>query len=226
MRVPKHFDLRADCPPVYNQGPLNSCSANALAAAMWFQARKTRGQIGGPSRLFIYYNERSAERHPRCNVPVSLRNGHKTLAKHGSCLEEHWRYSFGKFSVRPPKHCYADARDRRVSHYARLRRDLKVMKACLVSGFPFTMGISVYESFETPAVRKTGQVPMPKKGERLKGGHAVMVAGYDDAKRSLIVRNSWGPRWGMQGYCLLPYDFVLNKHYAWDFWTILELTDV
>ena len=74
MRVPKHFDLRADCPPVYNQGPLNSCSANALAAAMWFQARKTRGQIGGPSRLFIYYNERSAERHPRCNVPVSLRN--------------------------------------------------------------------------------------------------------------------------------------------------------
>jgi len=218
-------DLRRRCPPVYNQGPLNSCSAHALAAAIWFAARTDRPGAHGPSRLFIYYNERSLERRPRCNVPVSLRDGHKTVARLGACPEHQWRYKFGNFSVRPPKHCYEHALASRVSRYARVPRDLREMRACLAHGLPFTMGISVYAGFETPAVRRTGIVPMPEPHERLVGGHAVMVVGYRDASESFIVRNSWGARWGRGGYFLLPYEYVLShKHYAWDFWTILELT--
>jgi C1A family cysteine protease len=182
-------------------------------------------QVSGPSRLFIYYNERSAERHPRCNVPVSLRNGHKTVAKHGACPERHWRYQLGRFSVRPPKHCYEKALVSRVSAYARVVRELKQMKACLADGLPFTMGISIYESFETPAVKKHGLASMPLPHEPLKGGHAVMVVGYRDSKQAFIVRNSWGPQWGIGGYFMLPYEYVLShKHYAWDFWTILSIS--
>jgi C1A family cysteine protease len=51
------------------------------------------------------------------------------------------------------------------------------------------------------------------------------VVGYRDAGGSFIVRNSWGPQWGRGGYFLLPYEYVLShRHYAWDFWTILELS--
>jgi C1A family cysteine protease len=210
---------------VYNQGPLNSCSAHALAGAMWFVARKHHPAAHGPSRMFIYYNERSMEKRPRCNVPVSLRDGHKSLRKVGACAEHLWRYQFKNFSVRPSKHCYERASDNRVERYARVVRELKQLKACLAAGQPFTMGMSVYHSFTTDSVKRRGIVPMPEDGEPLKGGHAVMVVCYRDASESFIVRNSYGAQWGVGGYFFLPYEYVLShKHYAWDFWTILELT--
>jgi len=38
---PSKVDLRAQCPPVYNQGQLGSCTANAIAAAIEFDRLKT-----------------------------------------------------------------------------------------------------------------------------------------------------------------------------------------
>ena len=52
------------------------------------------------------------------------------------------------------------------------------------------------------------------------GGHAVLAIGYDDANQWLLVRNSWGPQWGMQGYFTLPYAYVTHPSLASDFWTI------
>ena len=47
----------------------------------------------------------------------------------------------------------------------------------------------------------------------------MLVVGYDAGKAHFIVRNSWGPRWGLGGYCLLPYDFAMHESLSWDFWT-------
>ncbi len=32
------------------------------------------------------------------------------------------------------------------------------------------------------------------------GGHAILIVGWDDAEQCWIVKNSWGPRWGEDGY--------------------------
>jgi len=69
----------------------------------------------------------------------------------------------------------------------------------------FVFGITVYESFESAAVSKTGKMPMPKPSEKVLGGHAVLAVGYDDAAQRFIVRNSWGKGWGVQGYFTMPY---------------------
>jgi C1A family cysteine protease len=52
---------------------------------------------------------------------------------------------------------------------------------------------------------------MSAKGEHIIGGHAVLAVGYDDAKQVLIVRNSWGPAWGYQGYFYMPYAYTALK---------------
>jgi C1A family cysteine protease len=37
------------------------------------------------------------------------------------------------------------------------------------------------------------------------GYHAVLLIGWDDAKRAWLIKNSWGPWWGMNGYMWHAY---------------------
>ena len=222
---PRSVDLRGKT-PVYNQKSLNSCSANAIAAAIRFDhlRRGTRGALN-PSRLFLYFNERSIEGAVDKNVAVSLRDGYKSLARVGVCSEEHWPYRVRHFAHHPPRTCYDHAAAHRAIEYLRLKQDLTHMRDCLASGYPFTAGISIYPSFKTERVKRTGNVPMPKRGETMLGGHAVLVVGYDDRVRRVIVQNSWGRTWGAGGYCSIPYDFILHGDHAWDLWTVRRMND-
>lgn len=218
-RLPRRVDLRPECPPVYNQHSLNSCSANAIAAALWFDLRRTRPEAPSPSRLFIYYNERVTERVVHHNVPVSLRDGYRSVARRGVCPEAMWPYRVRQYMRTPPRRCYAAATRERVIQYFRLHRDLDAMRTCLAEGFPFTLGVSVHESFTSHRVARTGDIPMPSAHDALRGGHAMLVVGYDDHERRMIVRNSWGRGWALDGYCRIPYEFILHPSLSWDFWT-------
>ncbi|MCX5883700.1 MAG: peptidase, partial [Deltaproteobacteria bacterium] len=84
----------------------------------------------------------------------------------------------------------------------------------------FIFGFSVYDSFEFQKVAKTGEVDMPKAGEQMLGGHAVLAVGYDNAAKRFIVRNSWETDWGKKGYFSMPYDYLADRNLSDDFWTI------
>ena len=81
-------------------------------------------------------------------------------------------------------------------------------------------GFTVYESFESDEVARTGVAPMPEPGETALGGHAVLAVGYDDAAGRFLVRNSWTAEWGMCGYFTMPYGYLTDDNLADDFWTI------
>ena len=148
-----------------------------------------------------------------------IRDGIKTLAKQGVCSEKSWPYKISKFAEKPAVACYKEASEHQITSYYRIPT-LDGMRACLAEGFPFVFGFTVYESFESQQVAKTGTVNMPKKSEKALGGHAVMAVGYNDSKKRFIVRNSWGEDWGMKGYFTMPYAYVANKDLSDDFWTI------
>jgi C1A family cysteine protease len=94
------------------------------------------------------------------------------------------------------------------------------MQACLASGYPFVLGFSVYQSFESQEVAQTGIVSMPQKGEQLLGGHAVLCVGYRNDVKRFIVRNSWSDSWGIKGYFEMPYEYLLDKQISGDFWVV------
>ena len=151
---------------------------------------------------------------------AQLRDGVKTVAKRGICPEKVWPYDISKFAVKPPTLAYKDAAKDKATNYLRLSQVANQLKGCLASGYPFVFGFTVYESFESADVSKTGIVPMPSPNEAVLGGHAVCAVGYDDAQQRFIVRNSWGTEWGMKGYCNMPYTYLLDPNLASDFWTI------
>jgi C1A family cysteine protease len=94
------------------------------------------------------------------------------------------------------------------------------MKGCLADGFPFVLGFSVYSSFESDEVAKTGIVPLPQPNEEQCGGHAVLCVGYNDATQNFLVRNSWGSSWGQGGHFWINYSYLTNPNLASDFWTL------
>ena len=219
--LPRRTDLRSKCPPVFDQGALGSCTANAIANAYRFDVLRQGGSRDFvPSRLFLYYNERVIEGTTDSDAGAMLRDGIKTLARQGVCSERSWPYLPARYADKPTARAYREALGHQALSYQRLAQDAWQMKGCLASGFPFVFGFSVYESFESPAVARNGLVPMPGPGERLVGGHAVLAVGYDDRRGCFIAMNSWSPDWGDEGYFYLPYAYLGSAQLARDLWTV------
>jgi C1A family cysteine protease len=121
--LPTKVDLRRRCPRVYNQGQIGSCTANAIAAAIEFDRKKQKLRDFIPSRLFIYYNERSIEHSIPLDNGAQIRDGIKSVAKQGACPETEWTYNDtpadsttnlwppgAKPRQKPTPSCYKDAK--------------------------------------------------------------------------------------------------------------------
>lgn len=224
--TPARADLRPHMPPVLDQGQLGSCTANALATAFqWAQIKEGAPKVFRPSRLFIYYSEREIEGSVSYDSGAQIRDGAKALNRRGVCPEWMWPYVQNRFDVRPPGPCYDVAAKNQSTSYWAVAQAQRDLESCLAVGFPVVFGFTVYDSFESDAVARTGVVPMPDPSENVVGGHAVLLVGYDRPKRLWIVRNSWGPAWGQDGYCTMPYDYLLSADLADDFWTIRRVED-
>ena len=220
-QLPTSVDLRPECPPVYDQGQLGSCTANAIGGALEFvQIKEKKANPFTPSRLFIYYNERVIEHTVDSDSGAQIRDGVKSVHKLGAPPETDWPYDINQFSKKPPENAYTDAKNYQTILYQRVTPTLGQLKGCLASGYPFVFGFTVYESFESQEMANTGHLGMPGTGEKQLGGHAVLAVGYEDSSQAFIVRNSWGADWGIKGYFTMPYPYLLQGTLASDFWTI------
>lgn len=220
--VPVSADLRSGLPPVYDQGQLGSCTANAIAAHLDFDRHKQGEAFITPSRLFIYYNERKDQGTTKSDAGSTIRESVKAVVKYGACQESLWPYIVSKFASKPTKPDYTAALKYEGLTYQSIARDANTMQACLASGLPFVIGFTVYESFESAAVAKNGIVPLPAASESVLGGHAVLVCGYTtiNGQSYWIVRNSWGASWGDKGYFYMPQSYLLNSKLSSDFWVL------
>jgi C1A family cysteine protease len=218
--LPKSVDLRAQCPAVYDQGQLGSCTANSIGGAIEFELMKQKAPVFMPSRLFIYYNERVIENTVSSDNGAQIRDGIKTVNQQGVCPETAWPYNISEFAQKPHASCYQQGLQHKVTSYQRVNRSVAQMEGCLADGYPFVIGFTVYDSFESAQVAKTGILQMPAKSEKVVGGHAVLVVGYNDTQKTFIIRNSWGDGWGQKGYFTMPFDYLMNPNLSDDFWTI------
>jgi C1A family cysteine protease len=235
--LPSKVDLTPKF-PIYNQGQIGSCTANALAGAVQFDRLKNKQSPSFvPSRLFIYYNERAVEGHVATDSGAQLRDGIKTLQKLGVCPEPDWPYDAtpptydggpfppgSKPATKPDQKAFTDAKKYIITTYQRLTPTLSQLQGCLASGFPFVFGFTVFNGWYS----KNPQpdiIPLPAANDRSVGGHAVMCVGYDNGKHLFKIRNSWGASVGAGGYFFMPYAYLTGGNLANDFWVINAIKD-
>ena len=242
---PKH-ELVKYISHVYDQGGLHSCTAHILCSAYGLESNRqflessNRRSVDSNtieysmeindtikyfdrSRLFLYFNSRSYKHNTEKNVGLSFRDCFKAMKQYGLCSETLWPYDELKFSVLPTYICYQNGMGNYIVKYARLEQDIDQFRACLNAGYPFSVGFELYSSFRELENTTSGLMPMPTKDEiRLKQFtlHAVLAVGYDDYAKRITLLNSWGKGFGMEGFFFMPYEYILNKERAYDFWKI------
>lgn len=245
LKALPEVDPRSELPPIYDQGQLGSCTANAAAAAFSYDGILDGNDPGMLARLWIYWQERSLEgalSHGDCGA-----EGHdafKIAAATGIPPETDWPYEWaGGIGAGPPPADYfnppsppaaATADD---GHYKLTKQVVtpptteSAFAQVLSNKQTIAFGFTVYESFESSEVAQTGIVPMPTAGEKQVGGHEVLLVGYLKSEPHYgLVRNSWGSKqttgsaWGLDGdgYFLMPWTYILSASLAGDWTTIVR----
>lgn len=226
LKVLGEVDPRPDMPPVYDQGNLGSCTAQAIAAAFQYNEIIKESYLATeiPSRLFLYYGERVREGTVNTDSGAYGRNGFKVLRKTGVCPESAWPYDINRFTEKPDDNAFREATLRKIKHYVHpgLGRPLldrvEAFKRLLSNQQTIAFGFTVYESFESGW---DDIMPIPISGESVLGGHEVLLVGYlNDAPDCGLCRNSWGEGWGMGGYFLMPWKYLANPEFSADWRSI------
>jgi C1A family cysteine protease len=223
--IPQTTDMRPLLPPAYDQSTLGSCTSNAIAGGLEYDQKKNNWtQTWTPSRLMIYFMERQIEGDISTDGGGQIRDGIKAVASTGVCPESVWPYDITQFAVTPNAAAYAEAAKHKLIKYQRVIQSLLMIRMALAAGYPVVFGFTVFESFESEQVAQSGILNLPEPGESMVGGHAVLMCGHDDGKQQFLVRNSWGPDWGQEGYFWMPYNYANNPNLASDFWTVETLS--
>lgn len=236
--LPTSVSLEPWFSPIEDQGDLGSCTANAGVGMVEYFERRAFGKHTDASRLFLYKTTRNMMQEIG-DTGAFLRTTMGAMVLFGLPPEEYWPYNVANFDTEPTAFCYAYAQNYQAISYYRLDPPgtkpselLNQIKTNLAAGLPSMFGFTVYSSIVQ--ANDSGKIPYPVKGDKIAGGHAIVVAGYDDnlkikntavgakeTKGAFLIRNSWGTSWGADGYGWLPYEYVL-KGLADDWWSLLK----
>lgn len=221
--LPQEFELDRQI-PIYNQFSIGSCTANSACSCFRYEVAQLQNNFDfEPSRLFQYYNSRLLQGWENEDSGAYIRDAFKSMNKYGLALEKTWPYVVEDFARKPSNEAYQEGLKNVTVKYATVPQTEQHLKETLVSGAAISFGFNVYQSFYGSWHNTTGMMPIPKKSERLLGGHAVTLIGFSDAKKAFLVQNSWGEDWGLKGKYWMPYSFVINSVECDDFWCIEEV---
>ena len=88
-----------------------------------------------------------------------------------------------------------------------------MLKTAVLTKGPVVARMVVYSDLYS----YTGGVYSMVSGEN-KGGHFVLVVGWDDATSAFLVKNSWGTNWGESGYFWIAYSQLASTDVRFGEW--------
>lgn len=218
MTTPSSVDLRQYCPPVYDQGSLESNSvsaAHAIVGGIELLNRRLGKSAPSLSRLFLNYYARYVSDAGRINYGAAryIERGLYAANRWGVPLESYWPYDVTKERTRPVPKATIDGEKRRVIRYEQPKNPSHIQNS-LAAGFPVVIYIKIYESFLTMGTGANAIMPYPDTyREKELGSQAVLLVGYNNTTQRYIARNSRGSNWGDNGYFYIPYS-VYNGGYG------------
>lgn len=186
------IDHRAAQTPVRNQGDRPTCVGFAVSAAHeWMAADAT---VRSPEdAMWAGHQIASVPAREETAVAWALEG----LEAHDHATEAAWPYSTPHFAAgRPPAALDAANRRRLPAWRPLAAATLAAVRAEIAHGRAVVLTLRVVLS----SWRRPGGEIDAEPGRKAPGNHAVLAVGVLDDPERVIVKNSWGERWGADGF--------------------------
>jgi len=184
---------------IKDQSPAPTCEAYALCASLETIIQYQIGEI---------YNADLSETHLYFYPGGTYKEGYVNLVDAANYLVEHGV---------PDEGCYPDPhraydypfislegwenRTVKINRWGWVENDEEAIKTALIEYGPLVFCAIFWKDFNF-----YNEGVYSHKWGRLAGGHVMTIVGYNDSEQCWIVKNSWGTKWGLDGYYKMSYD--------------------
>ncbi|TQS40302.1 IPT/TIG domain-containing protein [Cryptosporangium phraense] len=202
--LPAGVDLRADAPPVGNQGNVGACVAWTIGYSIMGYYGKTSAPYA-PLYLYLRAVKGSAP-----NTGLVPENALTEAQKNGVDTQSDYFQGTVDYSVKPTSAEIANATNYKITGWTTLWSGVAnqgatgqlAIERALAAGNPVAIGFPVFSDFPS---WKSGSAYSTLTGNVI-GGHMVAAYGYDS--EGVWIRNSWTTAWGRNGDAKLSWAFV------------------
>jgi len=185
--------------PIKDQSPAPTCETYALCASLETIMQYQMEELYEPdlSETHLYFYAGGTYRAGY----VNLMDAADYLIEHGvpdeGCYPDpHRAYDYPFESLEGWEN-----RTVKIQSWGWVEHDEEAIKTALIEYGPLVICHYVWKDYQY----YLGGVYKHRWG-RLVGGHVVAIIGYDDSEECWIVKNSWGTKWGENGYFRMSYD--------------------
>jgi hypothetical protein len=225
-QLPLEIDLREDWWTIGNQGNSGACVGWGTADGVLRYIFCKAGKIEKTESLSVRYLWMAAKETDELNArPTTFIEQDGTTLK--AALDIARKYGIVKSSLLPfqnelgkpelfispvpndpnPENTfYAIASQLRISAYYNLEINPDAWKRWLSAKGPILARVIVDKTWDNATQTGGNLNSFDQSNQR--GGHCVSIVGYSNGR--YIIRNSWGEKWGKNGYAFASEQYVLN----------------
>lgn len=218
--LPLSVDLKPHVFEVESQGTFGTCTANAACSSLelLYNYKKTPVDL---SRMFLYYYSRLLG-NLKGDVGAYPRDVCKALHKYGTCYEKNWQYIKENLELEPDEKRKKEAEQFKIISYESIvNNKLNTIKSMLANNTPILLTIQVHDQFNSLGKnwKEHDWDTVTTDTNKLVGWHEVLIIGYDDVSKRLLVENSWGPFWADGGFFGIPYEKIDTEFFG-ELWVL------
>jgi hypothetical protein len=196
---------------IKNQAPAPTCEAYALVAAL---DTIVQYNVGYPfdcdlseAHLFFYPGG-------TCEWGVDIKDAANYLVDYGvpdeGCFPDPHRPHDTPFESLPEW----ENRTVKITDWGWVPNEENAIKQALIDHGPLVICMLVRPDFSY----YRGGIYTPRWGE-VTGGHVITIVGYNDSQHCYLIKNSWGPGWGEDGWIRVDYDAHTEEQpFIWPFY--------
>ena len=199
--------------PIRNQGEQGTCYAQSAACVKEWQEKKNKYL----SPQYIYNNRDYWNNNALDGTDVNEdygmegRDVMRIMKNIGVCDEDIYPYGTLETANNIPDNIHTAAKSNIIKGYARIYT-IDSLKEALYKNGPCLIAFPVFNYTDQMWVKN-------QENDKLLGGHAMTVVGFDDKLQYFKIRNSWGESWGDNGY---TYYYYKDWDSHWEAWTTID----